>query len=122
MLIERMQQPAAARDRHPAAARHLEGPAGLERAPGKLPFEFTGSHRPFCGQPMENEGLEQHEHTRGVKEARIILRARRNFRLFFIRRPARSKTADRKRKLTGSSRVRMGTSSSDEVCRDDPGA
>jgi hypothetical protein len=41
---------------------------------------------------MENEILEQHEHTRRVREARIILRARRDFRLFFLKRSDRSKS------------------------------
>src|SRR5882724_4848410 len=61
LLIDGMQQAAAARDRYPSTVRHLERSAGLQSAARKLTFEIRGSRRPFCGQTMENQILEQHE-------------------------------------------------------------
>jgi hypothetical protein len=58
LLIDGMQQAAAARDRHPTTARHLERSAGLQSAARKLTFETRGSGRPFCGQTVKNQVLE----------------------------------------------------------------
>jgi len=75
LLIDGVQQAAAARDRYPATARHLERRAGLQSAARKPTFEVRGSRCPFCGQTMKNQILEQHERHPRKESADYIERA-----------------------------------------------
>jgi len=71
LLVDGVRQAVAARDGHPAAARHLERSAGLQRPVGELAFEVGRGHDPFGGQTMENEILEPHERHPGKTQRAV---------------------------------------------------
>src|SRR5260221_9106525 len=96
LLIDGVQQAAAARDRYPATARHLERRAGLQSAVRKPTFEVRGSRCPFCGQTMKNQILEQHERHPRKESADYIERAPEFSFIFSLGPRIRSETLIRK--------------------------